>query len=204
MQELRVIVKADVDGSSQALTESLEKLSNEEIRVKVIHSGTGGINESDVILASASNAIIIGYHVRPMGKVSILAEKENVSIKYYNVIFEVTDAIKAAMEGMLSPEIKEEVQGTGDVRQVFKISRVGTIAGAFLNVGKVENKSKMRIIRDGIVIFDGSLKSLKRYKDDVSHVEVGQEFGFSLENYNDIKEGDSFEAYRLIEIAKKL
>jgi translation initiation factor IF-2 len=204
VQELRIIVKADVDGSCQALKESLEKLSIGEVRVKVIHTGTGGINESDVMLASASNAVIIGYHVRPTGKVSEIAERENVSIKFFNVIFEVTDSIKAAMEGMLSPEIREDVTGSGDVKQVFKISKVGTIAGAVLNTGRIERSCKVRLIRDGVVAFDGALKSLKRYKDDVSEVSAGQEFGFSLDGYNDIKEGDSFEAYKLVEIAKTI
>jgi translation initiation factor IF-2 len=204
VQELRIIVKADVDGSCQALKESLEKLSIGEVRVKVIHTGTGGINESDVMLASASNAVIIGYHVRPTGKVSEIAERENVSIKFFNVIFEVTDSIKAAMEGMLTPEIREDVTGSGDVRQVFKISKVGTIAGAVLNSGRIDRSCKVRLIRDGVVAFDGPLKSLKRYKDDVSEVSAGQEFGFSLEGYNDLKEGDSFEAYKLVEIAKTI
>ena len=204
VQELRVIVKADVDGSAQALTEALEKLSNVEIRVKVIHVATGGINESDVMLASASNAVIIGYHVRPTGKVSELADKENVSIKFYNVIFEVTDAIKAAMQGMLTPNIEEEVAGSGEIRQVFKISKLGTVAGALLTSGKVARKNKMRLIRDGVVIFDGEMKSLKRFKDDVSEVLAGQEFGFGLEGFNDMKDGDAFEAYRLIEVAKNL
>jgi translation initiation factor IF-2 len=204
VQEIRIIVKADVDGSAQALTEALEKLSNEDVRVKVIHAGTGGINESDVMLASASNAIIIGYHVRPTGRVSDLAEREKVAIKFYNVIFEATDSVKAAMEGMLSPEIKEEITGTGEIRQIFKISRLGTIAGAILLTGKVQRDNRMRLIRDGVVVFDGKLASLKRYKDDVSQVETGQEFGFSLENFNDVKEGDTFEAYRLVEIAKTL
>ena len=204
VQELRIIVKADVDGSAQALTESLEKLSNDEVRVKVIHSGTGGINDSDVMLASASNAIIIGYHVRPTGKVSDLADKENVSIRFYNIIFEATDDIKAAMEGMLSPIIEQKVTGTGEIRQIFKVSKVGTIAGSVCMSGKVSRKSKMRIIRDGVVIFDGALSSLKRYKDDVSAVEAGQEFGFTLTDFNDIKENDHFEAYEVVETAKKL
>ncbi|OHD67880.1 MAG: hypothetical protein A2W19_06410 [Spirochaetes bacterium RBG_16_49_21] len=204
VQELRIIVKADVDGSSQALKESLEKLSTGEIRVKVIHVGTGGINESDVMLASASNAVIIGYHVRPAGRVSEIAERENVSIKFYNVIFEATDAVKAAMEGMLSPEIREEVTGSGDVRQVFKISKVGTVAGAIVNSGRIERSCKVRLLRGGVVVYDGALKSLKRYKDDVSEVAAGQEFGFGLEGFNDIKEGDAFEAYKLIEVAKTI
>ena len=204
VKDLNVIVKADVDGSSQALTEALEKLTNEEIRVRVIHSGAGGINDSDVMLASASNAIIIGYHVRPTGKVADLAEKEDVSIKFYNIIFEATDDIKAAMEGMLSPVLEEKVIGTGEIRQVFKVSRIGSIAGSVCMSGKVIRKSKVRIIRDGVVVFDGAIASLKRYKDDVATVEAGQEFGFSTENFNDIKEGDTFEAYEVIQTAKKL
>jgi len=204
IKELRIIVKADVDGSAQALQESLEKLSTGEVRVKVIHVGTGGINESDVMLASASNAIIIGYHVRPTGRVAEIAEKEFVSIKFYNIIFEATDDIKAAMQGMLSPEIKEEISGSGEIRQVFKISKVGTIAGAVLLNGKVDRQCRMRLIRDGVVVYDGKLKSLKRFKDDVSEVQAGQEFGFSFEDYNDLKESDMFESYKLIEIAKTL
>ena len=204
VQEIRIIVKADVDGSSQALTESLEKLSTDEVRVKVIHAGTGGINESDVMLASASNALIIGYHVRPTGKVTELAEKEDITIKFYNVIFEVTDDIRAAMEGMLKPEIREEIVGSGEVRQIFKISKVGTIAGSLLSSGKIDRSIRMRLIRDGIVIYDGELKSLKRFKDDVKQVEAGQEFGFGFDGFNDIKEGDTFEAYKLVEIAKTL
>ncbi len=204
VQELRVIIKADVDGSVQALTESLEKLSTGEVRVKVIHSGTGGINESDVMLASASNALIIGYHVRPTARVSEIAERESVSIKFYNIIFEVTGDIKAAMEGMLSPEIKEEVVGTGEIKQVFKISKIGTVAGGMVLTGKLQRKNKVRIIRDGVVIYDGDLKSLKRYKDDASEVEAGQECGFTFESFNDLKEGDNFEAYRIVEISKTL
>jgi len=204
VKDLVVIVKADVDGSAQALTEALEKLSNEEIRVRVIHSGAGGINDSDVMLASASNAIIIGYHVRPTGKVSDLADKENVSIKFYNIIFEATDDIKAAMEGMLSPVFEEKILGTGDIKQVFKVSKIGSIAGSVCMSGKITRKAKLRILREGVVIFDGPLASLKRYKDDVAVVEAGQEFGFSTDNFNDMKEGDSFEAYEIIQIAKKL
>ncbi|RPI90829.1 MAG: translation initiation factor IF-2, partial [Spirochaetales bacterium] len=204
VQELRVVIKADVDGSVQALKESLEKLSTGEVRVKVIHAGTGGINESDVMLASASNAIIIGYHVRPTSRVSELAEKESVSIKFFNIIFEVTDSIRGAMEGMLSPEYREEVVGSGEVRQIFKISRLGTVAGAIVLSGRVNRKNRVRIIRDGVVVFDGELKSLKRFKDDVTEVESGQECGFGMINYNVLKEGDTFEAYRTIEIAKTL
>lgn len=204
VQELRVIIKADVDGSAQALREALEKLSTGEVRVKVIHSGTGGINESDVMLASASNAIIIGYHVRPSARVTDLAEKERVSIKFYNIIFEVTNDIKAAMEGMLSPEYKEEITGAGEVRQVFKIGKVGSVAGCVVLSGKVERSNKLRLLREGVVVYDGAIKTLRRFKDEVSTVEGGQDCGILLDGYNDIKEGDSFETYRVIQIAKKL
>jgi translation initiation factor IF-2 len=204
MHELRIIVKADVDGSAQALTEALEKLSTGEVRVKVIHVSTGGINDSDVMLASASNAIIIGYHVRPTGKVSELASKENVSIKFYNIIFEATDDVRSAMEGMLSPVIKEEITASGDIRQIFRISKLGTVAGAVLQSGRIERSNKIRLIREGVVVYDGVMKSLKRFKDDASSVEAGQEFGFSLDGYNDMKDGDSFETYKTFEVAKKI
>ena len=204
VQELRVIIKADVDGSTQALKEALEKLSTGEVRVKVIHLGTGSINESDVMLASASNAVIIGYHVRPSARVLDLADREKVSIKFYNIIFEVTRDIKAAMEGMLSPDFKEEITGGGEVRQVFKISKVGAAAGCLVTTGKPERSNKIRIMREGVVVFDGSIKTLKRFKDDVSSVEAGQDCGILLEGFNDLKEGDTFETYRVIQVAKKL
>ncbi|MDY6933593.1 MAG: translation initiation factor IF-2 [Spirochaetota bacterium] len=204
IQELRIIVKGDVDGSVQALKESLEKFSTDEVRVKIIHAGTGGINESDVMLASASNAIVIGYHVRPTAKVADVAQREGVSIKFYNVIFEATNDIKSAMEGMLSPDYKEESVGIGGVKQIFKISKVGVVAGGVLHRGKLERNNRIRIIRDGVVVYDGELKSLKRYTDDVSGVETNQECGFSVEGFNDIKVGDSFESYRVIEIAKTM
>jgi len=204
VQELKIIIKGDVDGSVQALKESLEKLSTGEIRVKVVHSGTGGINESDVMLASASNAIIIGYHVRPNVRVSEIAEREKVSIKFYNIIYDVTNDVKAAMEGLLAPEIKEVVTGAGEVKQVFKISKVGSVAGSVVLSGKVERKNRLRLVRDGVVIFDGQLASLKRFKDDASEVVAGQECGFNLENFNDIKEGDAFESYTIIKITRKL
>ncbi len=204
IQDFRVIVKADVDGSAQALKESLENLSSDEIRVKVIHIGTGNINDSDVMLASASNALIIGYHVRPTGKVADLAEKENVSIKFYNIIFEATDDVKAAMQGMLKPVFKEELQGSGEVKEVFKISKVGNAAGAVLLSGKIGSKSKVRVIREGVVIHQGDIKTLKRYKDDVSEVVAGQDFGFMFPDFNDIQLGDKFESFVLKEIKKNL
>ncbi|MBN2401433.1 MAG: translation initiation factor IF-2 [Spirochaetes bacterium] len=204
IQELKVIIKADVDGSVQALHEELQKLSTGDIRVKVIHSGTGTINESDVILASASNAIIIGYHIRPTAKIADLAEKESVSIQLFNIIFEATASIKAAMQGMLKPDYKEEIIGSGEIIKTFKISKVGTIAGSMIHKGKVQRSNSIRLIRDGIVIYNGKLKSLKRYQDDASEVSVGQECGFTIDGFNDIKVGDTFEAYTMVEVAKTL
>ncbi|MDY6845441.1 MAG: translation initiation factor IF-2, partial [Thermodesulfobacteriota bacterium] len=204
IQELKIIIKADVDGSVQALEEALEKISSDEIRVKIIHAGTGGINESDIMLASASNAIIIGYHVRPTAKVTEISEKEGVLINYYNVIFEATADVKAAMEGMLSPDIKEEIIGTGEIKQIFKISKLGTVAGSLVTSGKVQNDNKIRLIREGVVIFDSSIKTLKRFQSEVFEVETNQECGFTIEGFNDIKEGDTFETYKIIEIAKTL
>jgi translation initiation factor IF-2 len=204
VQEVRIIIKADVDGSVQALKDALEKLSTSEVRVKVILSSAGTINESDVMLASASDAIIIGYHVRPNARIADLAERERVTIKTYNIIFEVTDSIKAAMEGMLAPEIKEEVLGTGEVKEIFKVSKIGTIAGSVVLTGKVLRSAKVRLLREGVVLFDGELKSLKRFKDDASEVVLGQECGIGLEGFNDIIPGDTFESYRTVEVAKKL
>ncbi len=204
IKELKIVIKADVDGSVQALRDSLQKLSTNDIRVKVIHAATGGINESDVMLASASNALIIGYQVRPSARVSEIAEKESVSIKYYNIIYDAINDVRAAMEGMLSPEIKEEVTSTGEVKQIFKISKVGTIAGAVVLTGRLKRSDKIRLIRDGVVVFDGKLNSLKRFKNDAAEVEAGQECGFTLENFNDVKEGDNFESYQIVEIKKKL
>lgn len=204
IKELKIIIKADVDGSAQALQEALEKLSTSEIRVKVIHSGAGSINDSDIMLASASKAITIGYHVRPTAKVADLAEKENVDILFFNIIFEATDAIKAALEGMLSPDIKEEFAGSGEVKQTFKISRLGTIAGSIVLKGKIHKNDNIRLLRDGVVVFTGKIKSLQRYKNEVSEVGTDQECGFTIEGFNDIKEGDTFEAYSMVEVAKTL
>lgn len=204
VQEVLIIIKADVDGSVQALKDSLEKLSTSEVRVKVIHAAAGGINESDIVLASASNALIIGYHVRPTPKVAEFAEQEKVAIKTYNIIFEVTKDVKAAMEGMLKPDIIEEVTAALEIKQTFKVSKIGTIAGCVVTKGKISRTDKVRLVRDGIVIYEGELKSLKRFKDDANMVEAGQECGIGLEKFNDIKEGDFFESYKLVEVAKKL
>jgi translation initiation factor IF-2 len=203
-KELNVIIKGDVDGSVEALTDSLQKLSTAEIQVNVLHRAVGAITESDVLLASASDAIIIGFQVRPNAQAKILAEKESIDIRLYSVIYQVIDEIKAAMEGLLEPTIEEKITGNIEIKEVFKITKVGNIAGCFVLDGKVTNKSKIRIIRDGIVTHSGALESLKRYKDDVKEVVKGMECGLSIKNYNDIQVGDIIEAYEEIEIKRKL
>ena len=203
-QELNVIVKGDVDGSVEALSDSLIKLSTEEIQVNVIHKAVGQISESDVTLAAASNAIIIGFQVRPSLSARRLAEKEGVDIRLYSIIYDAIEEVKSAMEGMLSPDIKEEIVATVEVRETFHISKVGTVAGCAVKEGKIKRTSKIRLIRDGIVIFSGELGSLKRFKDDVKEVATGYECGLNINNYNDIKVGDMIEAYEEIEVKKSL
>lgn len=203
-KELNIIVKGDVDGSVEALSDSLIKLSTEEIQVNIIHKGVGQISESDVLLASASNAIIIGFQVRPSMQARKLAEQENIEIRLYSIIYDAINDVKSAMEGMLSPEIKEEIVGTAEVLATFKISKVGTVAGCLVKEGKITKNTKVRVIRDGIVIYTGELSSLKRFKDDVKEVTAGQECGMSIANFNDIKVGDIIEGYEIKEIKKKL
>ena len=203
-QELNVIVKGDVDGSVEALSDSLIKLSTHEIQVNVIHKAVGAISESDVMLAAASNAIIIGFQVRPSGNVRKMAEKEEIDIRLYSIIYDAIEEIKAAMEGMLSPEIKEEVTSTVEVREVFKITKVGTVAGCMVKEGKVKRTDKVRLIRDGIVIFSGEIDALKRMKEDVKEVVTNYECGISLKNYQDIKIGDIIEGYEEKEVKKTL
>lgn len=203
-QELNIIVKGDVDGSIEALSDSLLKLSTPEIQVNVIHKAVGQISESDVILAAASNAIIVGFQVRPSMGARKLAEREQVDIRLYSIIYTAIEEIKAAMEGMLSPETKEEITATVEVLETFKISKVGTIAGCIVRDGKISRTSKVRVIRDGIVIYTGDLGSLKRFKDDVKEVTKGFECGLNIANYNDIKEGDIIEAFEEVEIKKTL
>lgn len=203
-QELNVIVKGDVDGSIEALSDSLIKLSTEEIQVNVIHKAVGQISESDVTLAAASNAIIIGFQVRPSISARKLAEKEGVDIRLYSIIYDAIEEVKSAMEGMLSPEIKEEITATVEVRETFHISKVGTVAGCIVKEGKIKRNSKVRLIRDGIVIYSGELGSLKRFKDDVKEVASGYECGLNITNYNDIKIGDIIEAYEEVEVKKTL
>lgn len=203
LKELDIVVKADVQGSVEALKQSLLKLSNEEVVIKVIHGGVGAINESDVILASASNAIIIGFNVRPDATAKDIAEREGVDIRLYRVIYNAIEDVEAAMKGLLDPVFEEKVLGHAEVRQTFKASGVGTIAGAYVQDGIFERNCSVRLTRDGIVIFDGPLASLKRFKDDVKEVRAGYECGFVFENYNDIKEGDLVEAYKMVEIERK-
>jgi len=203
-KELNIILKGDVDGSVEALSDSFQKLSTEEIQIKIIHKGVGAITESDVLLASASDAIIIGFNVRPQGSAKQLADKEEIDIKTYSIIYDALDDVRDAMEGMLSPELKEEILGTAEIRETFKISKVGTIAGCMITDGKIIRNSKIRLIREGVVIFTGELSALKRFKDDVKEVSKGYDCGIQIKNYNDIKEYDLIEAYHQIEVKKKL
>lgn len=203
LKELNIVVKADVQGSVEALKQSLLKLSNDEVVIKIIHGGVGAINESDVILASASNAIIIGFNVRPDTTAKEIADNEGVDLRLYRVIYNAIEDVEAAMKGMLDPIFEEKVLGHAEVRQTFKASGVGTIAGSYVLDGTFERNCKVRLTRDGIVIFDGPLASLKRFKDDVKEVRAGYECGFVFEGYNDIKEGDLVEAYKMVEVERK-
>jgi len=204
VKELPLIVKGDVDGSVEALSDSFMKLSTEEVIVKVIHTGVGGISESDVLLAGASGAIIIGFHVRPNINARKLAEKDNVDIRLYNVIYDAIDEIKSALEGLLSPVISEEVVATLEVRDIFKVPKSGTVAGCYVQDGKISRNDKIRLIRDGIVINEGEIGSLKRFKDDVREVEAGYECGLNINGYNDVKVNDVIEAYKVVETKKSL
>jgi len=203
-QELNIIIKGDVDGSIEALADSLIKLSNEEVQVNVMHKAVGQISESDVILASASDAIIVGFQVRPSMAARKLAEQEQIDIRLYSIIYDAIEEIKSAIEGMLAPEMKEEITGTAEVLEAYKITKVGTVAGCLVRDGKIARSNKVRIIRDGIVIYTGDLGSLKRFKDDVKEVTHGYECGINLANFNDIKAGDFIESFKVVEVAKKL
>ena len=203
-KELNIILKGDVDGSVEALTDSFQKLSTEEIQVNILHKGVGAITESDVLLATASDAIIVGFNVRPQGNARIIADREEVDIRTYSIIYAAINDLKDAMEGMLSPEIKEEVSGNVEIREVYKISKVGNIAGCMVMSGKIFKDSKIRIIRAGIVVHDGTLTSLKRFKDDVREVGKGFDCGLQLKNFNDIQEGDIIEPYKEVAVKKKL
>lgn len=203
-KELNIIVKADVDGSVEALSDSLLKLSTQEVQVNVIHKSVGAISESDIMLASASNAVIVGFNVRPTVQARRLAEQEKIDIRIYSIIYQAIEEIKAAIEGMLSPEIEEVITCNLEIRETFKISKVGTIAGCMVLDGKITRNTKIRIIRDGIVIYTGTLGSLKRFKDDVKEVPAGMDCGLNIENFNDIKVGDIIEGYTEKEVARKL
>jgi len=203
-KELNIILKGDVDGSVEALTDSLQKLSTGEIEIKIIHKGVGAITESDVLLASASDAIVIGFNVRPMGNARAIAEKEEIDIRSYSIIYDAINDIKDAMEGMLSPEMREEITGNAEIRETFKISKIGTIAGCMVTLGKIYRNSGIRIIREGVVIYTGTLSSLKRFKDDVKEVAKGYDCGLQVKNYNDIKEGDVLECFQEVAVKKSL
>ncbi|HTY37873.1 MAG TPA: translation initiation factor IF-2 [Bacteroidota bacterium] len=204
VKDLPIIVKGDVDGSVEALSDSLMKLSTSEVKVQVIHKGVGGISESDVLLAAASRAVIIGFHVRPNLNARRLAESEEVDIRLYSIIYDAINEVKSALEGMLAPSLSEQVLATIEVRDVFKISKVGTIAGCHVQDGKIMRNNKVRLVRDGLIVFDGTIASLKRFKEDVREVEQGFECGIALEGYNDIKVGDTVEAYTIVETKRKL
>lgn len=195
MKELNVIIKADVQGSVEALRGSLEKIDVEGVRVKIIHSGAGAITESDIILATASNAIVVGFNVRPDAQAKATADQEKVDIRLHRVIYSIVEEIEQAMKGMLDPEYKEVVIGHAEVRHTFKVGKVGTIAGCMVTQGKISRSADARLIRDGIVVFDGKIDSLKRFKDDAKEVAQGYECGIMLEKFNDIKEGDIIEAF---------
>jgi translation initiation factor IF-2 len=203
-KELNMILKGDVDGSVEALTDSLQKLSTEEIQVNIIHKGVGAITESDVLLASASDAIVIGFNVRPMGNARMLAEKEEIDIRSYSIIYDAINDVKDAMEGLLSPEMKEEVTGNAEIRETFKISKVGTIAGCMVTTGKIYRNSNIRVIREGVVQYSGVLSSLKRFKDDVKEVAKGYDCGLQIKNYNDIQVEDMIEFYQEVAVKKTL
>ena len=203
-KELNIILKGVVDGSVEALSDSFSKLSTEEIQINIIHKGVGAITETDVMLASASDAIIIGFNVRPAGNARQLADKEEIDIRYYSIIYAAIDDLKDAMEGMLAPEMKEEILGTAEIREIFKISKVGSIAGCMVMDGKIVRNAKMRIIREGVVVFTGELLALKRFKDDVKEVAKGYDCGIQVKGYNDIEERDVIESYHEVAIKKKL
>ena len=203
-KELNIILKGDVDGSVEALTDSLQKLSTEEIQVNIIHKAVGAITESDVLLASASDAIVVGFNVRPMGNARQIADKEQIDIRTYSIIYDAINDVKDAMEGMLSPDFKEEITGMCEVRETYKISKIGTIAGCMVTKGKIVRNSEIRLIREGVVIYTGSLSSLKRFKDDVKEVSKGYDCGLQITDYKDVKVGDEIEGFINVAIKKKI
>jgi translation initiation factor IF-2 len=204
VKELNIVLKTDVQGSLEAVGDSLVKQSTEEVKLNIIHSATGAITESDVMLASASGAIIIGFNVRVNPRVSDVAEKENVDIRYYDVIYNVVKDIRLAMTGLLEPIYKEHVIGRADVKEVFRIPKVGSIAGCYVTDGHVVRNANVRLLRDDVVVFDGKLGSLRRFKEDAKEVQTGYECGIGLENFQDIKSGDVFEVYEIEELEAEL
>jgi translation initiation factor IF-2 len=203
-KELNIIIKGDVDGSIEALTDSLLKLSTEEVQVNVLHKAVGPINETDILLASASDAIVIGFQVRPSTQARKIAENEGVEIRTYSIIYNAIEDVKSAMEGLLEPKMEEKVIANIEIREVFNITKVGTIAGCYVLDGKVTRSAKIRLVRDGIVQYTGELASLKRFKDDVKDVAAGYECGLNIKNYNDLRVGDVVEAFEEIEVQRKL
>jgi translation initiation factor IF-2 len=201
---LRIIIKADQGGPAEALADALGQLSTPEVKVEVVHRGVGAITESDILLAKTSGAIVIGFHVRPDSNARTSAERERVEIRTYRIIYEAVDEVKAAMEGLLTPEKKEVVLGEAEVRQLFKIAKIGTIAGSFVRNGIIPRTARVRVVRNGVEVYDGTLSSLKRFKDDAREVREGFECGIGIENFNDVKVGDLIEAYRIEEVARSL
>ncbi|MDP4157528.1 MAG: translation initiation factor IF-2, partial [Bacillota bacterium] len=203
MKDLNVIIKADVQGSAEAVAASLQKIEVEGVNIKIIHSAAGAINESDITLAAASNAIVIGFNVRPDANAKRAAEAEKVDVRLHRIIYKVIEEIESAMKGMLDPEFEEKIIGQAEVRQTFKVSKVGTIAGSYVIDGKITRDSGVRVIRDGVVIYEGEIDDLKRFKDDAKEVAQGYECGITIKNFNDVKEGDIIEAYVMQEIERK-
>jgi translation initiation factor IF-2 len=203
IKELNLVIKADVQGSVGALIQSLEKLQTENVKVKIIHSGVGTVTESDIMLASTSNAIIIGFNIRPNSNITALAERENVEIRTYRVIYDIIDDIESALKGLLDPVYKEVILGKVEIRNTFKVPGIGIIGGAYVIEGKVQRNAEVRLVRDGIVIHEGKISSLKRFKDDAKEVAQGYECGIGIENFNDIKVGDIIEVFKMEEIARK-
>jgi len=204
VQELRLIIRADVQGTLEAFAKSAQELSTKDIKVRVLHEGTGTISDSDILLASASDAIVLGFNVRPTAKVKELAARENVDVRSYDVIYHALDDIRKAMLGMLEPTFTEDVIGLAEVRNTFNVPKVGTIAGCFVQEGKVIRNARVRVLRDGVVVYIGKVSSLKRFKDDAREVVAGYECGIGVENYNDIKVGDNFEAFLMQEVEATL
>jgi len=204
IEELNLILKADVQGSAEALAESLERLTNDEVRIKVLHSGVGGVTETDVMLASASSALIIGFNVRAETKAMGLAEQEKVDIRFYTVIYDAVSDVEDAILGMLKPVYKEVLLGHAEIRDTFNMQRVGTIAGSYIVDGKMERNARVRLLRDSVVVHDGRIASLRRFKEDVKEVVAGYECGIRMENYNDVKTGDVLESYTLEQVAPRV